>query len=249
MLLAGGLTIGAGAAQAADYSRGGLAPLAPPPPAWDLLITAAVTSDYISRGVTQTDHSPAVQGSVELDVGIFYAGVWASNVDFGAPSGGTNHSEVDLSIGVRPVLGDFTFDIGYLRYLYSDSSTNFGEVYGFATWAINPAWSLTQKVYVNPETSDAYFETSAAYSFGGGFKVSGGIGSVAYGDTPAIDYLAWNAGGSYSWSNGLTADVRVWGTNLSGGECGSNFGSNRACETKVVGTLSYATSWSKLMGH
>ncbi|MFO1185866.1 MAG: TorF family putative porin [Bauldia sp.] len=240
----------AGSAEAADYSRGKAAAMpAPPSPSWDLLFTAAVTSDYVSRGITQTDHSPAVQGSVELDVGMFYAGIWASNVDFTAPSGATNHTELDLSVGLRPVFGDFTFDVGYLRYVYTDSSSNYGEVYGFVTWAINPAWSATQKVYVNPETSDAYFETGLAYSFGGGFKLSGAMGNTAWGDTPATDYISWNVGGSYTWANNVTLDLRLSGTNLSAAECAGNTGSPRACETRFYATLSYATAWSKLMGH
>ena len=42
-----------------------------------------VVSDYAFRGVSQTNEGPAFQGGVDFshDSG-FYAGVWASNVDF-----------------------------------------------------------------------------------------------------------------------------------------------------------------------
>src|SRR4051812_17245106 len=46
--------------------------------------TAAVATDYIFRGISQTDEKAAIQGSIEWhhDMGIFL-GVWGSNVDFG----------------------------------------------------------------------------------------------------------------------------------------------------------------------
>jgi uncharacterized protein (TIGR02001 family) len=42
----------------------------------------AVTSNYISDGVTQSNDNPALQGYVEGSYGLFYGGVWASTVDF-----------------------------------------------------------------------------------------------------------------------------------------------------------------------
>ena len=50
----------------------------------ELSATVTATTDYDFRGITQTAQDPAIQGSVDLatDPG-FYAGVWASNVDFG----------------------------------------------------------------------------------------------------------------------------------------------------------------------
>ncbi len=46
--------------------------------------SAALTTDYIWRGVSQTNNDPAIQGSFDLshESGI-YAGVWGSNVEFG----------------------------------------------------------------------------------------------------------------------------------------------------------------------
>ncbi len=45
--------------------------------------TAALTTDYIFRGVSNTDENPAVQASFDAGYGIFYAGIWGSNTDFG----------------------------------------------------------------------------------------------------------------------------------------------------------------------
>ena len=55
-------------------------------PAANAEITAnvALTTDYVWRGVSQnTDESPALQGGFDFaDESGFYAGVWASNVNF-----------------------------------------------------------------------------------------------------------------------------------------------------------------------
>ena len=50
---------------------------------FDVAFGVAVTSDYISRGITQTDHHAAIQGYVEPSYGILYGGLWAANVAFG----------------------------------------------------------------------------------------------------------------------------------------------------------------------
>ncbi len=44
----------------------------------------AVATDYVFRGVSQTQERPAIQGGFDaaFDSGI-YAGIWASNVNFG----------------------------------------------------------------------------------------------------------------------------------------------------------------------
>ena len=43
----------------------------------------AVTSDYVFRGVSQTQENPALSAGVDLTKSGFSAGAWASNVDFG----------------------------------------------------------------------------------------------------------------------------------------------------------------------
>ncbi len=35
-----------------------------------------VTSDYVFRGISQTDNDPTMQGGIDLGYGILYAGVW-----------------------------------------------------------------------------------------------------------------------------------------------------------------------------
>jgi uncharacterized protein (TIGR02001 family) len=73
-------------------------------------MTVGGTSDYIFRGISLTSEDPAAQGSVDMSYGIFYAGAWASNVD----GAGYEPMELDLYAGIKPTLGQFTFDFGLI---------------------------------------------------------------------------------------------------------------------------------------
>ena len=48
--------------------------------AWSFNIGA--TSDYVFRGISQTDNDPTMQGGLDVSYGILYAGAWASRFGF-----------------------------------------------------------------------------------------------------------------------------------------------------------------------
>ena len=84
-------------------------------------------SDYIWRGMTQSD-GPAIQGGFDYaSDGGFYAGIWGSNVNFNDGAG----SELDYYFGYGFDMGGFGVDIGYLAYDYpdNDSDLDFEEIY------------------------------------------------------------------------------------------------------------------------
>ncbi|MGB5143623.1 MAG: TorF family putative porin [Shewanella indica] len=93
-----------------------------------------VASNYLWRGVTQTNDSVAVQGGIDYshDSG-FYLGTWASNVDFGDDTS----YELDFYGGYSGSIGeDFGYDIGYLYYGYPDAKgdIDFGELALTLSW-------------------------------------------------------------------------------------------------------------------
>ena len=95
--------------------------------------TVKAVSDYTFNGVSQTDSKPALQASFDYaaDNG-FYAGTWASNVDFGA--GEDTNIEWDVYAGKYFQLNDKVgVDAGIAYYTYhgdSASSTyKYPEVY------------------------------------------------------------------------------------------------------------------------
>ncbi|PCJ89251.1 MAG: hypothetical protein COA54_00500 [Thiotrichaceae bacterium] len=89
---------------------------------------AAVASNYIWRGVTQTTDQAAGQGGIDWsnDSGL-YVGTWVSNVDF---SGLGDGYEMDVYAGFSGEAGDIGYDIGVISYQYPVTPNfNFTEVY------------------------------------------------------------------------------------------------------------------------
>lgn len=83
-----------------------------------------ITSNYMSRGVTQSANRPALSFGLEAEAMGFYAGLWASSVRL-AP----DRLEVDLYAGYRFSIGVASFDLGYVRYIYDSTGNCCGEVY------------------------------------------------------------------------------------------------------------------------
>ncbi|MBW8182786.1 TorF family putative porin [Shewanella nanhaiensis] len=102
----------------------------------DASVTANIgaTSNYLWRGVSQTQDAVAVQGGVdyEHESGL-YLGTWASNVDFGDETS----YELDFYAGYAGTIAEeFGYDVSYLYYAYpdSDSDIDFGELKAAISW-------------------------------------------------------------------------------------------------------------------
>ena len=83
---------------------------------------AALLTQYVDRGLTNSAEKPAVQPEFDLTYKeIFYAGIWASNVDFGnGPNGQDLASiEIDYYAGITPnggQIGNFDIAAYYVAY-------------------------------------------------------------------------------------------------------------------------------------
>jgi len=108
-----------GSASAADLVTKAKPIVAPDPPAWDLAFGSAIASDYIFRGVTQSNHKPSVAAYFEPRYNInkdnqLYLGLGGASIDFPNRAAG----EVDFYGGWRPTVGAFAFDFGVWYYWY-----------------------------------------------------------------------------------------------------------------------------------
>ena len=84
-----------------------------------LTTIAAVSNDYLFRGISQTRNNWAVQGTFDLahESGV-YVGAFISNAKFlGVPTN-TTRQELDILAGYRFTVADINIDIGYIAYLY-----------------------------------------------------------------------------------------------------------------------------------
>lgn len=178
----------------------------------------ALASDYTFRGISQTQEGPALQGGFDYTGGAFFAGVWASNVDFGLDNGSL---EVDLYGGVRHAYGNgVSVELGVIGYLYPDASPEPEELDYFESYIkgavqVSDALSVGGALFVSPEfTGDTgtgvYVEGNAALAVAPNLKLSGALGQQSTEEVligGEDSYLTWNIGGTASYS-GFDFDVR-----------------------------------------
>jgi len=200
-------------------------------PTPDVAFNAAVTSDYVFRGFSQTNEDPALSLGVDATVGKMYLGAWASNVDFGDDT----DAEVDLYGGYRTELGGFVFDVGGVVYLYvnepSGADYNYVEAKVAISRAVGPV-SLGGVVYFSPDffgpadKEATYLEANAAFTPADKWTVSGAIGHQ---DLDASeDYTTWNLGVAYALTENLVLDGRYFDTDVDGSPLASD---------RIVGTV------------
>ena len=84
----------------------------------------ALTSEYIFRGISQTDGVPALQGGFDYELGVAkdakaYLGVWGSNVNFTDAT-----LETDIYGGVKFGIGKLELDAGFIYYLYPGANSS-----------------------------------------------------------------------------------------------------------------------------
>jgi uncharacterized protein (TIGR02001 family) len=160
--------VATGVAQAQTTSAPAAAAPAPAAtPASPLTFNFGVWSQYIFRGLSQTDYKPAAQGGVDYahDSGL-YVGTWASNIKwlhhFHISS---SQVELDLYGGYKKTIDDFGYDIGFLRYQYPGSleegatSPNTNEVYVAGSWkfvTLKYSHALSN-AFGTPESKHTYY--------------------------------------------------------------------------------------------
>lgn len=207
------LAFACAAAAVALFAAAGSAQAQTPDVAWNV----GVTSDYVFRGFSQTDENPAIQGGVDLtfDSG-FYAGAWASNVDFGDDT----DAEVDVYGGYRTEAAGFALDFGVVGYLYvnepSAADYNYVEFKAAASRAFGPV-TLGAMVYYSPDffgldEEATYVEANGSFSPAPKWTVSGAVGYQAL--DVSDDYTTWNAGVAYAITDNVSIDARYHGADV-----------------------------------
>ncbi|MBF0177645.1 MAG: hypothetical protein HQL63_12480 [Magnetococcales bacterium] len=230
--------------------------------AGDFTVTSNVslTSDYVWRGISQTDRDPALQGGFKVshDLGL-YVGVWGSNVDFdgGAPAvdGGLPHLEVDINGGfAKEFSNGMSVDVGYLHYAYPGSAARMGSAFGEYYLGLGykiAGVGLTTKYSFSPDFSGAadaagnlvgsqsasYVEGQADYEFPEKIKASAHYG-YSFGDyfkipSSSKGYGDYRIGLSREFV-GLDFGVNLYGTDGDG----KNYALPRLTKDRVVLSVS-----------
>jgi uncharacterized protein (TIGR02001 family) len=197
-----------------------------------LAFTATAASNYIFRGISQTDNGAAVFGSGRVSYDNFYAGVGAENVNFHT----STTAEYDLSVGWTPVVEGFRFDIGAVRYGYIDQpahsyidTVEFKSVvlhdFGPATVGASVYYSDN---YFGSHRDDVYVEGQGAYRITPQLTVSGAGGRQSDG---LANHTTWNVGATYAFTKHVAFDLRYADTDQH--QLGSTYGSHVTAAIKA----------------
>ncbi len=189
-------------------------------------VNAAGTSDYIFRGISQSDEKPAASAGLDVGYGILYGGIWASTVDSDFVGG--SPAEVDFYAGIKPVLGPATFDFGVLYYWYpgdevaGGNEQDYVELKAGVSGTLIPNLSTGFNMYWSDDgalESGEYFvyEGNAAYTLPaiGIFTptIGGVLGYQDHQDDNTLDYTYWNAGLTLAVEK-FAFDFRYWDTDI-----------------------------------
>ena len=178
------------------------------PSPWDIAFGAAIMSDYVWRGVTQSGHKPSVAAYFEPRYNFnsnlqAYVGLSGESIKFANNAA----AEIDFYGGIRPTIGPVAFDFGFWYYYYpggtcyvgnaacpsaipngnvAKADASFYEVYGKATYTIGD-FALGANEYDSPN-----FLNTGAW----GNYASGTLKYTAP-DKLAIGPLGWYVSGEF----------------------------------------------------
>lgn len=198
--------------------------------------TAAATTNYLFRGVSQTSDQPTVQASIGYDFGSgFSVGAWGSGLDFHDFGDNKSTLETDYYANYATKLGKADFTVGAIYYAYptSASAANYNYIeatvglrYDFGPAAVHGA------VFVSPEFTGKT-GNSAYLTAGVDVPINSWLSAAGN-----YSYQTIQKGTDYSnWNLGLTATYEKYSLNVMYSQTDLAAPYNHA---KIVATLSAA---------
>ena len=243
------------------------APAAAPSP-WDVLFGTAFTTDYVLRGISQTNRKPAAQGYFEVDYTAtdwlkLYAGVWGSSL-----ASYNADAEIDPSAGVRLSWGNFGLDLGYVYYYYPDGTNgtntygSFGEFYAKPSYKVADWLTIGAVIDGGDNFNDGYLikgSKTAGYYSGNAvitlpwhpvadvtLSLNPEVGRQVYDCTGCVSYDYWDVGFDINYK-AITLDLRYWDTDKHGFYLAPvAYGGKDLAGSTFVATLKFDTSLSAL---
>lgn len=188
--------------------------------------SVALTSDYLFRGVSQTNEEPAIQGGIEYaaDNG-FYVGAWGSSISWlsdlssdDAPI--SSDVELDGYLGYRGKFGDskLGYDVGALYYWYPGdypsgfNSADTGEIYfgisagltDTTTLAAKYSYAVTDLFGYLDSDGSGYLDLSLNWQFVPGWTLNVHGGKQWIENNEDFAYTDWKLGVTKAFDNGFS---------------------------------------------
>lgn len=230
-------------------------------PAPALTGNIGVVSNYVFRGISQSQNKPALQGGFDYahSSGL-YVGFWGSNIGWVEAGGykANNSLEADFYGGYKGSFADdFTFDVGAIKYYYPGSTVP-GKVtpdtiegYAAIGWKfLTLKYSHTLSKYMvawgdeNTSTRNSnYLDLAFNYDLGDGWGVNAHVGHQEIKHVAAASYTDWKLGVTKDIGYGV---VGLSYTDTDGEGCGSTSGAycwNGKDVAKAAAILSFTKTF------
>jgi uncharacterized protein (TIGR02001 family) len=183
----------------------------------DVSGSLAVTTDYLYRGLSQTDGQPAAQAGVQFrSPSGWNAGMWGSSVEFENGSGIAY--ELDLHTGYSWALSpDWSMSIGYVHYAYLDDE-DAGYDYDEISASVSYQQRATASIAWSPNTSKhtywgfisdkqaLAYELALLQPVAPRWSLCAGVGYYDLSHLVDTGYWYWSAGFAFTWQ-GMQVDL------------------------------------------
>lgn len=178
-----------------------------------------LTSDFVRRGVSQSDTDPAVQlgGDLSLDRGLVL-GVWGSSVDNRSQPGNQRDVEVNAYAGYGwDIRNDWRLTGFVIAYAYPGMDTPFD--YGYVEYLVSA--NFKDRYWVETAFAPDYYGTGdgawnvealGEWPLSAAWNLSAGIGRFDLDDVVGAAYTYWQAGVTRNVGI-INLDLRYYDTN------------------------------------
>lgn len=214
---------------------------------WGISGYLTLASEYMTRGFSDSDNHPALQGGWVLShESGWEAEIWASNVDYNDSNEAKFELDFYLSYTMTAGPGDLTMGGGYYVYPGADKDLDYNHYEIFTKYSADVASfaTLGGEVYYSPDFfgdsgTGIYVNATADVPLPvvDGLSLVGSVGRQWVEDNARFgvpDYTDYSAGFAYEFEP-FSVDVRYYDTNLSKTTC------DNLCDSRVAGSITW--SW------
>ncbi|HYE50640.1 MAG TPA: TorF family putative porin [Azospirillaceae bacterium] len=197
---------------------------------------AAIVSDYVDRGISNSDNDAAVQAGIGVAAeGGAYVSLWGSTVDF--DDGQEATIELDYILGYAGAAAGVEYDlsVAYVSYPGASGALDYDlwEFGAVATRALGPVVLVGEAIYTPQNSGKAgdglYLSGGLELPLGEAVTIGTHVGRQWVDDEEIAgpDYMDWGVG--LVWSLGrLELGLRYTDTDLGREDC------PRLCDSRVV---------------
>lgn len=208
--------------------------------------SAAVVSDYLFRGLSQTNRKPAIQAGFDYaHASGFYAGIWGSSISWlGDIDDVSSGVELDFFAGYSGSIGEsLSYDVGVLRYQYPGeypagfTSANTTEGYlsiGFRTLTLKYSRAFSNAFGFDNSKGSDYVELGWEQPLAERWTATAHVGHQRIDGFGDASYTDWNIGAAIDLGQGFSLGATYSDTNAEQSLYTNAYGKNLAKQAVVL---------------